>query len=156
MNISDKGLQILKHYEGCRLKAYQDSVGVWTIGYGNTYYPDSKRVQSNQEISQKYAEELLLLILKKFELAVSNNLKVKVSQTQFDALVCLTYNIGIGNFVQSSLLEKINKSDPLASERFLVWNKAKVKGVLTVLNGLTFRRQSEKHLYDTGEVKFFN
>ena len=156
MRISQKGLDLLKHYEGCKLKAYQDSKGIWTIGYGNTYYPDSKRVQPNHEISKQYAEELLDITLHKFELAVSGALRVKINQTQFDALICLCYNIGISNFIQSSLIEKINSQDPLASNGFLLWNKARIKGVLTVLNGLTFRRQSEKYLYDKGEVKFFN
>lgn len=156
MKISQKGIELLKHYEGCRLTAYQDSVGIWTIGYGNTYYEDSKRVQSGQKITQQRAEQLLLIILQKYELAVKNALKVEVKQHQFDALVCLCYNIGIGNFVQSSLLGKINAKDDKASERFLLWNKAKVKGVLTVLKGLTYRRQSEKYLYDNDVVKFFN
>lgn len=152
MNISEKGLTLLKHYEGCKLTAYQDSVGIWTIGWGNTYYPDNTRVKQGDTISQAYADELLLNIVKRFEMAVNNGLKVVVKQTQFDALVCLCYNIGVGNFGKSSLLNKINALDPKASERFLLWNKAGGK----VVKGLTYRRQSEKYLYDTGEVKFFN
>lgn len=151
MKTGPQGIELLKHYEGCKLTSYQDGIGIWTIGYGNTFYEDGKKVVKCQTISQERAEQLLLIILSDFENAVNLALKVPVLQYQFDALVCLCYNIGIGNFSKSTLVKKINASQP-ASDEFLKWNKAGGK----VVKGLTYRRQSEQYLYDKGEVKFFN
>ena len=156
MTASKNCYDLLKHYEGCKLTAYLDVAKVPTIGYGNTMYLDGRRVKEGDTITQTQAELLLPSILEKFEISVRKALKVNITQQQYDAIVCLTYNIGIGNFVGSSLLRKINASDPLASDSFLLWNKAKINGVLQPVKGLTYRRQSEKYLYDNGVVKWFN
>ena len=142
---------LIKHYEGCKLTAYQDTKSIWTIGFGNTYYENGNRVKQGDKITQIYANDLLPIIVNKFALAVNNLLKVNVTQHQFDALVSFAYNCGIGNLDKSTLLQKINRSQADSNE-FLKWNRSGGK----VLAGLTYRRQSEKHLFDTGMVKFFN
>ena len=153
MKTGPQGIQLLKHYEGCKLTSYPDGIGVWTIGYGNTFYEDGKKVVKGQTISQERAEQLLLIILSDFENAVNSALKVPVLQYQFDALVCLCYNIGTGNFSKSTLVKRINSGQLVnAAEQFLVWDKSGGKKV----KGLTYRRQSERWLFINNEVKFFN
>lgn len=157
-NPSELCYKLLKHYEGCKLEAYKCSANKITIGYGNTYYTDGKPVKMGDKITQKQAEEMLPLILNTYALSVFQLVKTYIKQHQFDALVCLAYNIGIGNFEKSTLLKIVNKGGSLVQieAEFMKWNKARVNGVLTPLDGLTYRRKSEYHLYSTGEVKFFN
>lgn len=155
MRISEKGLKLLKHYEGCELIGYMDSVGVPTIGYGNTFYENGVKVRVLDRITQERAESLLLIILDKFEKEVTRLTKgTTLKQCQFDALVCLAYNIGLGNFKTSTLLKKVkvNNADKTIEAEFMKWNKAGGK----VLPGLTYRRRSEAYLYFRDEVKFFN
>lgn len=152
METSKDCVQLLKHYEGCRLQAYKCSAGIWTIGYGNTFFANGRPVKQGDSISQQEAEELLPLILKKFAQAVFRN-TAKMEQHEFDALVCFTYNVGISAFEGSTMLKKIRKVLPageIAAE-FHKWNKAKGK----VLNGLVKRRAAEAWLYEHGEVKIF-
>jgi lysozyme len=152
MNISNNCIQLLKHYEGCRLEAYKCSAGIWTIGYGNTFHADGRPVKQGDSITQQKAEELLPLILKKFAQAVFKR-TAKMEQYEFDALVCFTYNVGIGAFDSSTLLKKIRKELPPAeiALEFHKWNKAKGK----VLQGLVKRRAAEAWLYEKGEVRIF-
>ena len=150
MDISKDCVRLLKHYEGCRLEAYKCSAGVWTIGYGNTFFGNGRPVKQGDKITQEEAEELLPLILKKFAQAVFRR-TAKMKQHEFDALVCFTYNVGIGAFEGSTMLKKIKKELPpseIAME-FHKWNKAKGK----VLRGLVKRRAAEACLYEYGEVK---
>jgi lysozyme len=148
MIASEKAYELIKHFEGCKLKAYKCSAGVWTIGFGNTFYENGLRVKEGDIITKQRAEELLKLIVKKFELSVDRLLKVDVKQHEFDALVSFCYNVGIGNLEKSTLLLKINKGQSGASLEFLKWTKA--KGV--VLKGLERRRTAEKILFETGIV----
>jgi lysozyme len=152
MEISNNCVQLIKHYEGCRLEAYQCSAGIWTIGYGSTFFEDGRPVKEGDEVSQEHAERLLPLILKKFAQAVFAG-TAKIEQHEFDALISFTYNVGIGAFERSTLLKKIRKAVP-ASEiaaEFHKWNKAKGK----VLKGLVKRRAAEAYLYEFGKVKIF-
>lgn len=152
MNTSKNCVQLLKHYEGCRLESYKCSAGIWTIGYGNTFHADGRPVKQGDKITQSEAEELLPIILKKFAQAVFGR-TAKMEQHEFDALVCFTYNVGIGAFEGSTMLKKIRKELPAAeiAVEFHKWNKAKGR----VLNGLVKRRAAEAWLYQHGKVKIF-
>lgn len=144
MQLSEHGAGFIRSFEGCRLKAYQDSVKVWTIGYGTTRI-DGKPVQPGMVITQLEAERLFLVDAEKFVAAVNESLRVTVTQHQFDALVSLAYNIGSGAFMKSTLLRLLNDGKATeAALQFLRWNKAGGKE----LRGLTRRRQAEKALFE--------
>lgn len=139
MKISKDGLGLIKSSEGCRLKAYKCSAGVWTIGYGHTG-PD---VHEGMEISQADADTLLRLDVARFERAVIKTCP-KISQPQFDACVSLAYNIGEGAFAKSSVARLHNAGKYAeAGQAFMLWNKAGGK----VSRGLTARRSKESALY---------
>ena len=140
MKINDDGFNLIKSFEGCKLKAYQDIVGVWTIGYGHT----GSVAGSGVEIDQATADALLCDDLARIEQGVEKRLKVKVNENQFSSLVCLAFNIGLGNFGSSTLLKLLNTGDfKGAADQFLRWNKA--KGI--VISGLTRRRKAEQSLF---------
>ena len=143
MKISAAGIELLKQFEGCRLTAYQDSVGVWTIGFGTT-----TGVKEGQTISQVKAEEYLRFDLAIFEKAVTESLKVPVNQNQFDALVSFTYNVGVSAFRSSTLLNLINeKTDKkVVAAEFSKW----VKAGNQTLPGLVSRRKAESELFLKG------
>lgn len=144
MQTSDKGIALIKQFEGCKLTAYQDSVGVWTIGYGWTQPVDGKPIRAGMTIKQETAERLLKTGLVRYESDVSRLVKVGMTQGQFDALVSFTYNLGARSLSTSTLLRKLNAGDYAgASDEFLRWNKAGGK----VLNGLTRRREAERALF---------
>jgi len=139
--MSEDGISLLKKLEGCKLEAYQCSAKVWTIGYGHT-----EGVQKGAKITQAEAEALLTGDLVKYEKAVKENLKVKVTQNQFDAMVCLAYNIGVHAFVEkSSVLKYINLGDARkASAAFMLWVLVNKKQNI----GLVNRRKAERLLFD--------
>lgn len=140
MKISQKGVGLVKKFEGLELKAYKDSVGVVTIGYGST----GPHVFMGQVITESQAEALLIKDLSRFESGVTELVKVPLTQNQFDALVSFSFNLGLGNLKSSTLLKKLNAKDYIgASKEFERWNKAGGK----VLNGLTRRRLDEKELF---------
>ncbi|CZV45620.1 MULTISPECIES: lysozyme [Enterobacter cloacae complex] len=144
MQTSDKGIALIKEFEGCKLTAYQDSVGVWTIGYGWTQPVDGKPIRAGMTIKQETAERLLKTGLISYESDVSRLVKVGLTQGQFDALVSFTYNLGARSLSTSTLLRKLNAGDYAgAANEFLRWNKAGGK----VLNGLTRRREAERALF---------
>ncbi len=144
MQTSDKGIALIKQFEGCKLTAYQDSVGVWTIGYGWTQPVDGKPIRAGMTIKQETAERLLKTGLVSYESDVSRLVKVGLNQDQFDALVSFTYNLGARSLSTSTLLRKLNAGDYAgAADEFLRWNKAGGK----VLNGLTRRREAERALF---------
>lgn len=144
MQTSDKGIALIKQFEGCKLTAYQDSVGVWTIGYGWTQPVDGKPIRAGMTINQETAERLLKTGLVSYESDVSRLVKVGMTQGQFDALVSFTYNLGARSLSTSTLLRKLNAGDYAgAADEFLRWNKAGGK----VLNGLTRRREAERALF---------
>ena len=144
MQTSEKGIALIKQFEGCKLTAYQDSVGVWTIGYGWTKPVDGKPIRAGMTIKQETAERLLKTGLVSYESDVSRLVKVGLTQGQFDALVSFTYNLGARSLSTSTLLRKLNAEDYAgAADEFLRWNKAGGK----VLNGLTRRREAERALF---------
>lgn len=134
MKINEAGLKLIKSFEGCRLKAYQDSVGVWTIGWGHT-----ANVKAGHTITKAKADEYLMKDLAKFEKAV-NDLKRDFNENQFSALVSFAYNCGVGN------LKKLcdGRSEAEIGSKMLLYNKAGKK----VLAGLTRRRMAENKLYN--------
>lgn len=140
MKISQKGIDLVKSFEGLELKAYKDSVGVATIGYGST----GSHVSMGMTITKEQAEQLLKKDLERFEKGVSELVKVPLNQTQFDALVSFSFNLGLGNLKSSTLLKKLNTSDYNgAADEILRWNRAGGK----VLAGLTRRRIAERDLF---------
>ncbi|UJB32647.1 MULTISPECIES: lysozyme [Chromobacterium] len=140
MNISANGVKLIQQFEGLRLKAYQDAVGVWTIGYGHTG-PD---VTPGLVISQAQADALLARDLNRFETGVSRLVSVPLNQNQFDALLSFSYNLGLGSLQNSTLLRLLNQRDYAgAAAQFPRWNKAGGK----VLPGLTRRRAAEQALF---------
>jgi lysozyme len=143
MIVSQKGINFLKKQEGLVLHAYLDSVGVPTIGYGNTQYEDGTKVKIGEKITEKRAEILFSYWLSDFSRKVSRLIKSELNQNQFDALVSLSYNIGIGAFSRSTILKKVNAnpSDPSIEHEFMRWNKAGGKPILTK------RRRQEWLLY---------
>lgn len=144
MQTSEKGVALIKEFEGCKLTAYQDSVGVWTIGYGWTQPVDGKPIRAVMTIKQETAERLLKTGLVSYESDVSRLVKVSLTQGQFDALVSFTYNLGARSLSTSTLLRKLNAGDYAgAADELLRWNKAGGK----VLNGLTRRREAERALF---------
>lgn len=144
MNISPKGISLIKKFEGCRLTAYQDSVGVWTIGYGWTQPVDGKPIRAGMTIKPETAERLLKTGLVSYESDVSRLVKVGLTQGQFDALVSFTYNLGARVLSTSTLLRKLNAADYAgAADEFLRWNKAGGKE----MPGLTNRRIAEREVF---------
>lgn len=140
MKISQKGTDLIKSFEGLELKAYKDSVGVTTIGYGST----GSHVSMGMTITKEQAEQLLKKDLERFEKGVSDIVKVPLNQNQFDALVSFSFNLGLGSLKSSTLLKKLNFSDYIgASKEFERWNRAGGK----VLAGLTRRRIAERDLF---------
>lgn len=144
MTYSEDGLTLTKSFEGCRLKAYQDQGGVWTIGYGHTQY-----VNAGQTCSQELADAWLQTDLMSSANGVAIMVKVPLTQGQFDALVDFCFNLGRDPLRTSTLLRKLNSGDyGGAAEEFLKWDKVRINGVLTPAKGLTRRRAAEKSLFE--------
>ena len=139
METSLNGIDLIKHFEGCRLEPYLCSANVLTIGYGHT-----KDVVENMSITEDTAEVLLQQDLKEFEDHVNRLVEVHLNQNQFDALVSWTFNLGGANLNASTMLKVLNKGEyeevPAQIKR---WNKAGGK----VLQGLIRRREAEALLF---------
>ena len=141
MKTSDVGIELIKEFEGCKQVAYQDSVGVWTIGYGHT-----KDVYEGQLSIKKTCERFLTEDIAEFEDYVESYVEVSLSQNQFDALVAWTFNLGPGNLLKSTMLKKLNEGDyDAVPDEMRRWNKAGGK----TLNGLIRRRDAEANLFNT-------
>lgn len=136
MNISETGLNLIKRFEGCRYEAYQDAVGVWTIGVGHT-----KGIYKGMKITEAQADEFLRQDVVSAEIAVNKyDAKYHWTQNQFDALVSFAFNIGSIN----QLTAKGTRSIREISEKIPAYRKAGGK----VLQGLIERREAEKELFD--------
>lgn len=145
MRTSQKGIDMIKAFEGFKAEPYKCSAGVWTIGYGTTFYPNGVKVGENcPEITRGQAEQYLKFALCKFEAGVEKKVTSQLSQNQFDAVVSFCYNLGLAAFSKSTLLKLINEGKfLLAAEEFVKWNKAGGK----VVDGLTTRRKKERLLF---------
>ena len=139
MKTSQYGIDLIKHFEGCELKAYKCPAGVWTIGYGHT-----KGVQPGDEWSEDHADHMLQVELEEYEGYVDKYVTAPLGQNQFDALVSWTYNLGGGNLSASTMLKVLNAGEyEEVPNQMLRWNKAGGK----VLEGLTRRRQAEGDMF---------
>ena len=144
MKISGAGIDLIRSFESLQLSAYNDGVGVWTIGFGTTRYPDGSMVKRGETCTREQAKAYMAHDLIKFENAVNDRVKVSITQNQYDALVSLAYNIGDNAFKSSTLLKKLNAGDYHgAADQFLVWNKGGGK----VMQGLVNRRKAERALF---------
>lgn len=144
MRISPEGIQVLHHFEQCRLEAYPDPGSrdgkPWTIGWGHT----GPEVVKGLKWTQEQADETLLYDLRTRELAIIGLVRRPLSQAQFDALVCFVYNVGVQAFRESTMLAMINSGDyDLASKQFARWNKNDGN----VMRGLVRRREAERCLF---------
>ena len=145
MKLDLNGNKLIQKFEGCKLNAYQDSVGIWTIGYGNTTYENGIKVKKGDKITQQRAEDLFKYFADRFASNIDTKITKEVTQNQFNAIVSLSYNIGLGNFSGSTLLKKLNKdpNDKTIRNEFLKWRFAGGKR----LPGLVNRRTEESNLY---------
>lgn len=146
MVLDNKGYLLITKFEGLRLKPYLCSAKIPTIGYGNTYYSDGKRVTLlDKDITKQQAFDMFKEVANRFAKRVDELVITELTQNQFNALVSFAYNVGTGNFSSSTLLKKVNKNpnDLTLKAEFLRWNKAGGK----VINGLTNRRNEEAILY---------
>lgn len=141
MKVSNNGINLIKRFEGLELKAYKDSVGILTIGYGHTH-----AVKAGDVITGEQADSFLREDLQVAELTINTNVKVKLTQGQFDALASFVFNLGSGNFVKSTLIRKLNAGDYAgAADEFGKWVNAGGKK----LPGLVKRRAAEKEVFLT-------
>ncbi|NTY92978.1 lysozyme [Pseudomonas putida] len=120
MRTSQRGLSLIKSFEGLRLQAYQDLVGVWTIGYGTT-----RGVKAGMKISKEQAERMLLNDVGRFEPDVERLITAPLNQNQWDALISFTYNLRAANLESSTLCRLLNAGNCTATaEQFTRWNRA--------------------------------
>jgi lysozyme len=139
VNISEKGIALVRSFEGFRADAYKDSAGIPTIGYGTTY-----GVKMGQHITMEEAEDLLKADLQHSEEAVNALVKVPINQNQFDALVSFTYNVGVNALAKSTLLHLLNEgATESAAFQFLQW----IWSGNNISQGLLNRRGKEKALF---------
>ncbi len=145
-NVSQNGLNLIKSFEGFRGSPYLDIVGVPTIGYGTTHYPNGIKVTlQDSDISETQGEQFLTAELFNFISGVNSLIHSSINQNQFDALLSFSYNLGVQSLRTSTLLKKINldPSDATIKDEFLKWDHAGGK----VSGGLLRRRQAEADLY---------
>ena len=145
MRMTSPGFAMLQGFEGCRLTAYPDVAGIWTIGYGSTRYADRRRVVQGDAVTQLEADKLFRDTLVTYEQAVDDVTRDDLTGRQFDALVSLTYNIGPTAYRGSTLRRVVNldPADPAITEAFTRWNKAGG----AVVPGLLRRRRAEARWY---------
>lgn len=156
LKLSPTGIKLIQHYEGVKLQAYRDSAGIWTIGYGNTFYEDGTKVKHRDVISKQRANELFALIVPKFEEFVHNRITRTLQQNEFDALVSFAYNTGGGYMNKDKwkpydLWAKVNAKQDVLS----YWKKTAITAGGEILNGLIKRRKSEAELYSTSMLNLY-
>jgi lysozyme len=143
LTYSKDGLNLTKQFEGCQLTAYQDQVGVWTIGYGHT----GSGVVSGLAITQDQAVALLVSDVAAAAAFVNNAVTIELQQNEFDALVDFVFNLGRGAFAGSTLLKNLNAGQfDAAAAQFALWDHAGGQ----VVAGLLRRRQAEAALFQQG------
>lgn len=147
--INKETVDLVKRFEGLRLNAYIDPVGIPTIGYGlTTGALDGVVVRMGMTISEKEAEEYLTRVMEKFANTIWPMFERQPTENQFGAMLSLAYNIGTGAFSRSTALRRFNAGDiEGAAEAMKWWNKGTVNGRKVVLRGLTRRRAAEVELF---------
>ena len=146
MTPSKNCIDLIKKFEGFRSEAYQDSVGIWTVGYGSTMWPDGKNVQPGQRMTIQEAEAVMTWELTRKGKEILSGLPTTIiNQNQYDALVSFAYNLGVGALLKSTLFKKlkVNPNDPSIRAEFMRWVNAGGKR----LTGLVRRREAEANLY---------
>jgi lysozyme len=137
------GISLTEQFEGCALSAYQDQVGVWTIGYGHT----GQDVRCGLNITQEGAETLLSQDVASAAGCVNKLVTIELSQPEFDALVDFVFNLGSGAFASSTLLKKLNSGDTAAAAaEFDKWDHAGGQ----IVAGLLRRREAEMTMFNAG------
>jgi lysozyme len=146
MEVNKAGKDLIKQFEGCKLKAYKCPAGLWTISWGLTFYPDGRKVKEGDVITQQQAEEYFDAVVNDFAKQVDVLVKSNVTANNFSAIVSFTYNVGIGNLKNSTLLKKVNANpkDATIPAEFRKWVRANGE----VLKGLVRRRDAEAKLYE--------
>jgi lysozyme len=145
MKLNKEGISLMHKFENCKLEAYLCPAKIPTIGWGNTYYEDGRKVKLGDKITQQRADELFLAVVEDFSKRIRTLLKKTLNENQFSALVCFTYNVGVASLTKSTLLRKVNIDplDPTIKAEFLRWvNKGS-----SFERGLTNRRKAEAELY---------
>lgn len=145
MKLDNNGYRLIQGFEGLKLNAYKDSAGIPTIGYGNIAYENGTKVKMGDTISQEKADLLFQHFANRFASQVDSVVTATVNQNQFNAMVSLAYNIGIGAFSKSTLLKKVNKNscDSTIKDEFMKWVNAGGKRI----QGLVNRRKKEAEVY---------
>ena len=160
MKISEAGIQLIKSFEGCHNTPYRCPAALWTIGYGHVLYPDQARLKTperalygikddhNRTFEYDEIDSILEKDLQRFEAGVLRLCPAAAdSQSQFDAIVSFSFNVGLGNLQSSTLRMQYNRGDiEGTADEFLKWTKASGK----VLKGLVRRREAERALFLTG------
>ena len=154
MGFSKLFFDIRNYFEGCKLNAYQDSAGIWTIGFGTTYYPDNSRVKQGDTCTIEQAIEYGNSTLAHLYNHVIATTPKGIESYKIDAIGDFCYNAGQGAWDSSTLKTVINNDhnnyDAIESQ-FKVWSKAHVNGQLVTVAGLLRRRECEAYLYKNGE-----
>jgi lysozyme len=151
MKTGQNGIALIKHFEGCKLSAYKCPAGKLTIGVGHTGVVNGEPIKESQKITQQEADKLLKQDLYVFEKGISQLVTVQITQNQFDAMVSLAFNIGLGAFKDSSVLKNVNKKDFNSAEKaFMAW--VKVNG--NPCQGLIRRRSAEATLFSQNKLVF--
>jgi lysozyme len=152
MKTSQRGIDLIKHFEGVRSRPYRCAAGLWTVGVGHligngkSLPPEYNRVFTTKEIN-----ELLRTDLQRFELGVLRMLpKMQLRQGEFDCIVSFSFNLGLGAFQRSSFRQALLRGDKtVAMQNLLKYSKARVNGVPKELRGLKLRRLAEKALFES-------
>ncbi len=146
-DISENGYALIRDFEGFESKAYKDTGGVWTIGYGTIKYPDGRSVKQGDTCTREQAEQWLKSDCRWVDACLDKYVKATISQNQFDALASFVYNIGESQFRSSTLLAKLNAGDyKVAAANFDRWIYDNGK----IITGLVNRRAQEKALFVKG------
>jgi lysozyme len=140
MKTSINGINLIKKYEGCKLQAYLCPSGIPTIGMGNTFYKNGSKIKLGDKITQQQAEELLMDLLPQYEAIVNKNIKIDLTQYQFDALVSFAWNCG-----KSETLFRLVNSKSKDLKKW--WETHYTTGGGKVLQGLVNRRKAEAQLF---------
>jgi lysozyme len=141
----NKGIAIIRKYEGLKLQAYICPSGLATIGFGATFFENGTRVQLGDKITRDRADQLLMFQVKLFADEVRRTIKSNINENQLGALVSFCFNVGGAAFAKSTLARKVNAnpSDPTIRNEFMRWTRGGGK----VLPGLVKRREEEANLY---------
>lgn len=143
----NKGIPLIKRFEGLKLKAYLCPASIPTVGYGSTYYEDGSKVKLGDVITIDRADKLLFNTVAEFEKQVDTVVTSAINANQLGALTSFAFNVGVGNFRRSTLLRLVNANpnNPAIRTEFMKWTRANNQ----VLKGLVTRRQAEADLYFT-------